>query len=241
MKKIYFISDVHLGIESAQQEALKLKRLLGFLASIEKTAERLIIVGDLFDFWFDYHWVIPRKHLSVISALKRLTESGVKVMYCIGNHDFWLGDFFEKDLNIAVYREPIEFEQNGRRFYITHGDGLNKKDIGYHILKTILRCPVTSALCKLMHPDLTFALARWFSMMSRNHRPDHDHREPYIRRARELFTQGYDFVIFGHTHDAMELKEDDHVYINTGEWMEQFTYAVYEKDTLQLLKWTDSV
>ncbi|MBN1780425.1 UDP-2,3-diacylglucosamine diphosphatase [bacterium] len=237
MQKIYFISDVHLGIESQDKEDYKEKQLLDLLKIVEKDATMLVIVGDLFDFWFDYRWVIPRPYLSIIIALKRLTDLGVKVLYCIGNHDFWLGTFFSKDLNISVYKGPLIINADGQRFYISHGDGLNKKDIGYRLLKIILRSPLTSAVCRLLHPDLIFSMARWFSSLSRGCRPDHDHSDPYVKKAMSLFGDGYDYVIFGHTHDPMTVNQGSHVYINTGEWMEQFTYAVYQKKHLQLKYW----
>ncbi|MBN2104565.1 UDP-2,3-diacylglucosamine diphosphatase [bacterium] len=237
MLTIYFISDAHLGIDSPEKENFKNQQLISFLQDIEKKADILIIVGDLFDFWFDYQWVIPRHHLKTIIALKRLTSRGVKIMYCIGNHDFWLGNFFQNDLNITIHRKPICLNIEKRRFFISHGDGINKKDITYRILKTILRSPVTAVLCRIMHPDLTFMLARWFSSLSRQNRPNHDLREPYVNYARQLFTEGFDFVIMGHTHDAMILQENDHTYVNTGEWMHQFTYAVYANGKLTLKQW----
>lgn len=238
MKKIYFLSDAHLGIESQEHESHKEKQLLSFFRHLENHADTLYILGDLFDFWFDYRWVIPRHYLNIISALKRLTEHGVKVIYCIGNHDFWLGNFFNDDLNIEVHREPIQMEMDGHRFYIGHGDGINKKDIGYLFLKAILRSPITALACRLMHPDLTFSLARWFSSISRKHRADLDHREPYINFAKELFQEGCQFVVFGHTHDPMTLHLNGCTYINTGDWINHFTYAVYSKDSLKLEKWT---
>lgn len=237
MEKIYIISDAHLGIESPEKEAFKQKCLLDFFQSIEKDADLLIIAGDLFDFWFDYKWVIPRQYLSVLAALKHLTDNGVQIIYCAGNHDFWLGNFFSENLNITISYDPVELTREGHKFYISHGDGLNKKDVGYRILKSILRNPVTALICKIMHPDLTFSMARWFSTMSRQHRPDMDHRDPYINEAKLLFKKGFDFVIFGHTHDPVILEENGHCYINTGDWINNFTYAVYHQGTLKLSRW----
>ena len=237
MKKTYFISDAHLGIESQQKEQLKQHRLIQFFRAIEKDAERLFIVGDLFDFWVDYHWVIPRRHLPVLAALRELSECGVKISLVAGNHDFWLGDFFSQDLNIAVHNQPIDMMLNGKRFYIAHGDGLNRKDVGYHFLKFILRNPVAYTLCKLMHPDVTFALARWCSTLSRSKRPDQDIQEPYIERARELFIAGFDCVIFAHTHNPVKLNENRHIYINLGEWINRCTYAEYNEGKLDLKTW----
>ena len=237
MKTIYFVSDAHLGIETSEKEHLKEKQLLSFFQYIEKKTDCLIIVGDLFDFWFDYQWVIPRHHLKIISALKRLTDHGVKIMYCVGNHDFWLGNFFQNDLKISIHRNPLCLEIDKYHFFITHGDGLNKKDIAYRILKTILRNPLTARFCRLMHPDITFSLARWFSSLSRQNRPDCDLRDPYVNFARQLFDNGFDFVVMGHTHEAMILQENGHTYVNTGEWMQQFTYAVYDNGKLALKHW----
>ncbi|MFC1569022.1 UDP-2,3-diacylglucosamine diphosphatase, partial [bacterium] len=147
----------------------------------------------------------------------------------------------ENDLNITIYRKPIQIQLDGHSFYIAHGDGINKKDVGYHILKIILRSPITSVICRLMHPDLTFTIARWLSLLSRQHRPDFDNREPYINYAKKLFKDGYRFVVFGHTHVPMTFHLEDCTYINTGDWINQYTYAIFHNGKLELKKWTKLV
>jgi UDP-2,3-diacylglucosamine hydrolase len=237
MKKTYFISDAHLGIESQQKEELKQRRLIQFFKAIEADADQLFIVGDLFDFWIDYRWVIPRGYLPILSALRELSEFGVKVSIIAGNHDFWLGNFFTQDMNIAIHNKPLDLTLHGKRFYIAHGDGLNRKDFGYRFLKLILRNPVTYTICRLLHPDVIFTLARWCSTLSRGQRPDFDIQEPYIEHARELFMKGYDYVIFAHTHNPIKLNENQHTYINIGEWINRCTYAVYNQGKLDLKIW----
>ncbi len=237
VRKIFFISDAHLGLTRDKTEKEREKHLLSFLKYVEKTATDLFIVGDLFDFWFEYHYVIPRKYFSVLVALKQLTENGVKVGYLTGNHDFWVDSFFEEELNIQVYRNPLDITINGKRLFISHGDGLVKKDTGYRILKKILRYPLNVKLYRLLHPDLGFGLANFFSNLSRNYRKPKDRDSEYIQYARERFAEGFDGVILAHTHRAQELHEDNKTYINIGDWISSFTYGKFEKGRLSLEKW----
>jgi len=155
MKNIFFFSDVHLGLQDRQQEKEKEQRLLSFLAHVEEHAEQLFIMGDLFDYWFEYKYVVPRGYHHVISKLGMLVEHGVKVHYLAGNHDFWLRDFFPNDLGIPVYREPFAIDLRGKKFFLHHGDGLATRDTGYRILKKILRNRVNIFLYSLFHPDWT--------------------------------------------------------------------------------------
>jgi len=237
VSKMFFISDAHLGSKKNKTEKQREEHLLDFLKYVEKKATDLFIVGDLFDFWFDYTSVIPRRYFSVLVALKQLTESGVKVEYLTGNHDFWVDSFFEEELNIRVHREPLDITIDGKRFFISHGDGLVKKDVGYRLLKKILRYPLNVKLYRLLHPDLGFAMADFFSRLSRNYREPKDKDSEYIQYARERFAEGFDDVILAHTHRAQELHEGNKTYINIGDWISSFTYGKFEKGRLSLEKW----
>ena len=237
MKKVFFISDAHLGLTKSKTEKKREKHLLNFLEYTEEKATDLFIVGDLFDFWFEYYSVIPRRYFSVLVALKQLTDNGVKVGYLTGNHDFWVDSFFEEELNIRVYRNPLDITIDGKRFFISHGDGLVKKDVGYRILKRILRYPLNVKLYRLLHPDIGFALANFFSNLSRNYRKPKDRDLEYIQYARERFAEGFDAVVLAHTHRAQELHEGNKTYINIGDWISSFTYGKFEKGRLSLEKW----
>ena len=160
MKKIFFISDVHLGLHDKEREKQKEQHLLSFLSSIENTAEQLFIIGDLFDYWFEYKYVIPRGYHHTISKLGNLVEKGIHIHYIAGNHDFWLQDFFPKELGIPVYKEPFGITLHGKKFYFHHGDGLALRDTGYRILKKILRSKINIFLYSFLHPDWTAPIAR---------------------------------------------------------------------------------
>jgi UDP-2,3-diacylglucosamine hydrolase len=237
MAATYFVADAHLGFGSRDEELTKEKSLVQFLHRVADTAESLYILGDLFNFWFEYASVIPRKHIRILLALRELTDRGVDVHYLAGNHDFWLGDFFPHDLGVRVYTEPIDVTIDGKRFWISHGDGLMKKDRGYRLLKRVLRNPLSVRLYGLLHPDLAFGTAAFFAKLSRKHPAFPDRDSDYIEAAEEKFNQGFDCVVLAHTHSPLFREKDGHTYVNTGDWMRYFTYAVFEKGKMTLERW----
>lgn len=167
---VYFFSDVHLGLGSAASNRDREAALLRFLAKVrEERPEALYIVGDLFDYWFEYRTVIPRGFSRTIGALAALVDAGVRVEYLVGNHDFGHRDFFEREIGISVHFDDIERTIAGRRCYLAHGDGKAFNDTGYAILKRVLRARVSNALFRLIHPDLGIGLAAFASRRSRDH------------------------------------------------------------------------
>ena len=237
MSRIFFISDAHLGLKGKKEERKQEKLLLDFLEYAEKKGDSLYIVGDLFDFWFEYRSVIPRRYLPVLFALKKLVTRGLKVRYVTGNHDFWMENFFEDELGIKVYRGPLQTRIDGKRFYVAHGDGLAKKDVGYRMLKKVLHHPMNIRLYQLLHPDVGLAIAGFFSRLSRNHRETKNRDAEYIRFARNRFNEGFDGVVLAHTHRPQEFRENGRTYINIGDWMHHFTYGKFEKGRLSLKYW----
>jgi len=235
MSRIFFISDAHLGLKKNKEQ--QEKYLLNFFEYVESKADSLYILGDLFDFWFEYRSVIPRRYWPVLCALKKLVDHGVKLTYVTGNHDFWMGNFFQDELGVQVYDEPLKIQIDEKRFYIAHGDGLTKKDVGYRILKKVLRHPMNIRLYRLLHPDVGFAIASFFSRLSRNCREVKNRDVEYIQFAKNRFSEGFDFVILAHTHRPQEFRENDQTYINTGDWMHYFTYGKFEKGRLKLKYW----
>lgn len=238
MNRHYFISDAHLGAADTEDDRQRESRLLNFLKYVEDTGSSLYIVGDLFDFWFEYRTVIPRRYINVIFALKRLSDKGIKIEYVIGNHDFWLGDFFESQLGILIHHDPICLTIDSKRYYVGHGDGLAKDDVGYRFLKKILRHPLNIKLYRLLHPDFGYKLALFCSNLSRNHRAVKDNHSDYLSFARERFAEGFDGVILAHTHSPLEVTEHNKTYINTGDWINNNSYAVLEEGRLRLEKWS---
>ncbi len=237
----YFVSDVHLGEQTQELEKKKTERFTRFLKEVEQSADAIFFVGDLFDFWFEYKYVIPKKHFMVIHQLARMREHGVKITYLAGNHDFWLGEFFDRELGIKTVLDEWTGEIEGKRFYLFHGDGVAVKDSGYRFLKKILRNRLSIKLYRWIHPDLGIPFARFVSGSSRQYtnRVNLNDQNDYIDFAREQFKEGYDYVIMGHRHNPFLYNEGDNKYINLGDWIDHFSYAVFDGEDIHLKKLSD--
>lgn len=225
---VYFISDIHLGVGGADEERRKLGLLLALLDEVANESGDLYIVGDLFDFWYEYRSVVPRGYHALYTALERLRRAGSTVAYLAGNHDFAIGDFFSVDLGVTVVRDDLTFTAQGRRFYLFHGDGLAVKDGGYRLLKRVLRSPLSQRLYRALHPDLGFGLARRFSHTSRDYTSGRDFGESDGMRAaaERRIAAGADVVIMGHRHVPRLEQIGSGVYVNLGDWIGHYTYAV---------------
>ena len=244
-KPVYFISDIHLQPKASEMEERKRVRLEQLLARVRDEEASLYIVGDLFDFWFEYRHVIPRHYFRTLRALQELTENGCPVHVIVGNHDYWLGSFFPEELTITVHQHPIEIELCKRRFLITHGDGILKRDVGYRLLKRVLRNRFVIGLFRLIHPDLAFWIARMVSGTSRKltlRNPDKDEaeRREIVAYAEAQFQRGIDAVVMGHYHLPTQIEQDGKIFLNLGDWMRHFSYAVCENGCLTLRYWRDS-
>lgn len=235
-KTTFFISDAHLGSRGIEQPEQQLSSLLAFLDHVEDKSADLIIVGDLFDFWFEYKYVIPNTHIELLAKIKSIVKKGNTVRLIAGNHDFVFGDFFRKDLGVIIHMDPISLQIGDKLFYIAHGDGVAKKDGAYRLMKRVFRHPLSITLYKSLHPTLAFAFAHYISGLSRNNRPIKDRDNEYIAYAEPLLDV-HDYVIMGHTHRPMEHHRGDKAYINTGDWFRSFTYVKFENGILTLEKW----
>jgi UDP-2,3-diacylglucosamine hydrolase len=232
---IYFISDAHLGAEAKEKEKIKEERLLSFLSKIKADGEFLYILGDMFEFWFEYKNVIPKDHFKILSQLRDVVDSGIKISYVVGNHDFWLGDFLTEQIGIKIFKDPIEVNHQEKRIFLAHGDGLAKKDWGYRILKRILRNRVNIFLYRQLPCDLSYPLAKFVAGKSRVQadKREASYLEDYKNFAYEKIRQGFDAVILAHTHiPALENLRDgsltptrEGIYLNIGDWFKHFTYG----------------
>lgn len=244
-KKIYFLSDFHLGAPDAASSLVREKKVVGFLESIRHDAAMIFIVGDIFDFWFEYTKVVPKGYVRLLGKLAELSDSGIPIHVFIGNHDMWMGGYFEKELNIPVYHEPKVFEWNRKRFYIGHGDGLGPDDHGYKFIKKVFRNPVCRWLFGQLHPTWGIGLANYFSRKSREKTGASDEvfmgedNEWLIIYSKELLqNEQYDYFIFGHRHLPLDWKlPGNSRYINLGDWIRNFTYATFDGNDVQLHKW----
>ena len=235
----YFFSDVHLGLESPETEKRKENRLLGFLKSILPTSDHLFIVGDLFDFWFEYKTVIPKGFHRTLAALQEFTDRGVKVHYLAGNHDFWMGDFFRTELGMELHFDPFEITVAGKRIFFHHGDGLARNDTGYRLIKPVLRNKFNIRLYRWLHPDIGVRLARGSSRSSREYTSNkhYGEEEGMIECAREQIGRGVDVVMMGHRHTPRSVPIGQGIYLNLGDWITCNTYAELADGAVHLKVW----
>ncbi len=239
MAKLFCISDAHLGAQNPESEQIKKEMLTSFLDHVMHEDGELIINGDLFDFWFEYRYAVPRLHFQVLARLSNLVSTRKKIHYIAGNHDFWLDSFLQDQVGLTLHRDDFKLDFDGKKYYICHGDGLLKKDYFYRGLKKILRNPVNIFLYRLIHPDFGIPLALHFSHQSRTASKkqtsysDTDYRE----FAFSKIEQGYDFVLLGHTHWPAKEKYLNGWYLNSGHWMAPFTFILIDDTTPKVLQW----
>jgi UDP-2,3-diacylglucosamine hydrolase len=239
-QKTYFFSDAHLGIGSSEEDRQKELRLIRFLNFIQKDAAQIYIVGDLFDYWFEYKTVVPKRYFRLFAKLAELTEQNIRLFFIVGNHDFWVKNYFHDELGMEVHYHPVDTTLGGKRFLIHHGDGLLKDDLGYKILKKILRSKTNIFLFSLIHPDIAGWLARRSSQSSRQYTSNRKYESSgMVEFATRMIQEGFDFVVMGHNHVPSCQKIGAGVYVNLGDWIMENTYAVFDGKQLELKKWSD--
>ena len=239
-KRYLFISDLHLGLHSKEIEDKKERLLVKFLKFAEDNCDELFIVGDLFDYWFEYKRVYQKGYYRTLTALKDIAEKGIKVHYFIGNHDFLHYNFFVDEIGANLYEYPIDISLNGKRCYIGHGDGLVANDIGYKILKKVLRNKFIQKLYSLLHPDLGIAIASRTSKASRNYtgKKDYGEIDGMLEAAKKKIDDGFDYVIFGHVHERFYIEYNNGVYVNLGSWIDKPCYGIFSSDEFKVIDWS---
>ncbi len=233
----FFISDVHLGYHERHVDIERENLLLSFLEKIKPQCQCLFIVGDLFDYWFEYKTVIPKYFYRTLTALKGFTESGIEIVYLMGNHDFGHVDFFEKELNIKVIKEDTERTISGKRFLLSHGDGKSNNDTGYKILKKILRNKFSLWLYLKLHPNFAIRMASHSSRTSRQYTQNKHYgkTEGMEEFAQKKISEGFDYVILGHRHKAIHQKIGNGHYINLGDWLKIYSFGMFDGTDFKLL------
>jgi UDP-2,3-diacylglucosamine hydrolase len=234
-----FISDIHLGLQNKETEREKELLLVRFLNFARDNCTELFIAGDLFDYWFEYKRVYQKGFFRTLTALQDLTNSGVKVHYFIGNHDFMHRDFFTSEIGVELHEDGIEKVLNGKRFFIAHGDGLVKNDMGYNILKSILRNKFLQKLYSLIHPDIGVYLASLTSKSSREYTSQKDYGEidGLFESARNKIDLGFDYVLFGHLHKRVFEKYKNGYYVNLGSWLSAPCYGIFKENKFEIVDW----
>jgi UDP-2,3-diacylglucosamine hydrolase len=235
----YFLSDLHLGAYPDLEKS-SVPMLMDFLDHIGKNGARLYIVGDLLDFWFEYRTVVPRRPFRLLAKLKEMVESGCRIVYVAGNHDYWLGDFLRDEVGLVTCRDTLDTTVDGRRFFISHGDGVaTTGDLGYRTLKGVLHSRIVSAAFRLVHPDLGIGIARLLSRISRRRssRNNNDPRPDLENFVRAKARSGFDFVVLGHLHKPRLFEIDGTACLVVGDWIDYFTYGLFSGGKLTLEKW----
>lgn len=239
--KIYFASDFHLGVPTAAQSREREMTIVRWLDQIKTDAQAIYLVGDIFDFWFEYAYVIPKGFIRLQGKLAELVDAGIPIYFFTGNHDMWMFDYFKKELGIEIYREPIQREFGGKRFYIGHGDGLGPGDYSYKFLKRFFASKFCQWLFARLHPGFSFWIATSWSKKSRI---ASDKKEAFLGDENEwlaiyakeiLQKEPFDYFVFGHRHLPLDIQLNENSrYINLGEWMNYRSYAVFDGKELQL-------
>jgi len=245
--KIYFASDQHFGAPTPELSAPREQRFVKWLDEIKHDADVLFLVGDLFDFWFEYKTVVPRGFIRVLGKIAELKDMGIEIHFFVGNHDLWMDDYFEKELGIPVYHRPQEFTFNGKSFLVGHGDGLGPGDKGYKRMKKVFTNPFSKWLFRWLHPDIGVKLAQYLSVKNKLISGDADvkflgeeNEWLVLYSKRKLETKHYDYLIFGHRHLPMVINVGPNSeYVNLGDWIIYFTYAVFDGTTFELKKYED--
>jgi len=241
-KKIYFASDLHLGVPDAASSLAREKRFVEWLDQSEPDMQALFVLGDLFDFWYEYRQVVPKGFVRVLGKLASLRDKNIPVYFFTGNHDQWMNGYFEEELQIPVFRAPERLTINGKKFFLAHGDGLGPGDHGYKFLKKLFRSPVLQWCFSRLHPNFGVWLGRKWSRDNRlinGKTEEHfmgEEGEWLIQFCREtLKTEPVDFFLFGHRHLMLDYTLQEHSrYINLGDWIRFHSYATFDGKQLAL-------
>ncbi|MCL1956556.1 MAG: UDP-2,3-diacylglucosamine diphosphatase [Fibromonadales bacterium] len=225
MKAAYFISDAHLGVLPTGSVHGREEHLANFLKELEGKATHLFIVGDLFEFWYEYNFYVPSPHFKILKALADLKDSGCEIKLMKGNHDFAYGKFFERELGIETCSHVVA-ELHGRRVYICHGDGLARTDGSYRVFRKILDFKPNRFLFKWLHPDIGMHLALSIGSNSRNFNKKRVPEEEYLPKIREIMQKnGCDTFVHGHNHFGGLWKVPEGVIVNSGQWLFEENYS----------------
>jgi len=232
--KCLFVSDAHFRTPPDAASEERELRLVQLLKDQGTELRHLFLLGDIFDFWFEYRDVVPRGYVTLFAFLKELNQQGVEIHYFTGNHDMWVEDYFTQTFGAKIYREAQLMEINGRRCFVGHGDGLGGKQHKYLFIKRVFNSPVNQLLYSMLHPRHSFAIARYCSQSSRN---SHDESmlqfqgeaEHQVMFAREMLaTTPIDFFIFAHRHVPTRYElAPGHLFFNTGDWLDHLSYITF--------------
>lgn len=244
LTKIYFASDFHLGTPNFNESLIRERKIVSWLNTVKKDASEIYLMGDIFDFWFEYKYTVPKGFTRFLGTIAHIVDSGIPVHFFIGNHDMWMFDYLEKELGVTIHRKQDIYKLGNKTFFLGHGDGLGPGDNKYKFLKKVFANPISHWFFARVHSNLSFMIANNWSKASRK-----KGKEPQIflgedkewlisyckRKLKEH--QNIDFFLFGHRHLPITHKINEScTYINTGDWLNHFTYAEFDGNELELKK-----
>ena len=244
--KVYFVSDFHLGIPDHGTSLEREKLLVQWLDDVWKDASEIYLMGDVFDFWFEYKTVVPKGYVRFLGKLAEIADSGIPVHVFRGNHDLWAFDYLEKEIGVKLYRKPIIREMYGKVFYLAHGDGLGPGDRSYKFLKRVFEFRPNQMLFRWLHPDLGAAMGNYFSRRSRLAKMNYaTSQEDRFEQDKELLFQyakskasehpEVDFFVFGHRHIPLLMPVTDKAnLVVLGDWLSHFSYGVFENGVFEV-------
>ena len=240
-KSIYFSSDNHLGAPNYSDSLIREKLFISWLEKIKTDAQVIFLLGDLFDFWFEYYKSVPKGFTRVLGKLAELSDSGIKIYFFVGNHDYWTRDYFQKEIGMEVLKKPTEFKINNKLFFIGHGDGLGPGDFKYKFLKRIFRNPLFIFLFRINYPWFGIPLGNFFSrknkILSGNNIKfkSKENEILYHFCKKKLNVKHYDFFVFGHRHLPLKIElGNNSYYFNTGDWINHYSFLHFKDDSLEL-------
>ena len=242
-KKIYFTSDHHFGLPGKLSSREREKLFVDWLENARTDAHDIFILGDMFDFWYEYKTAVPKGFVRIIGKLAELTDQGIQIYFFTGNHDMWMRDYLTKELNIPIFFDPQIFVIDGQKFLLGHGDGLGPGDKTYKLLKKLFRNPVAQWLYRWLHPDIGLPFAKYLSQRNKLISGEYDakfkgeEREWLFQYAKQYLKKQPDikYFVFGHRHLPLQMPiNNNSTYFNTGDWLVHFTYVVYENAELSL-------
>jgi UDP-2,3-diacylglucosamine hydrolase len=243
-KSVFFVSDAHLGVPDHASSLERERKLVKWLDEIAPRAESIHIVGDLFDFWFEYRHAVPRGFVRILGKLAELRDRGIDMHVYTGNHDFWLFDYFPKELGIPVHYDIQRYTYNGKKFLVGHGDGIGPGDHGYKFIKKVFTNPLCQWLFARLHPNFGIGLALYWSRKSRQANAHIDERfrgeeEVQVIYAREVLnSEDLDYFVFGHRHWPTKYALTEKAYLlNLGDWITHFSYAEFDGQDATVKHW----
>lgn len=241
-KKVYFASDQHFGIPNATESRKREDRFIRWMDEIKADAQIIFLMGDLFDFWHEWKYVVPKGYIRVLGKIAELKDSGIGIYFFVGNHDLWMKNYFQEELDIPVFFEKQYFEINNRQFLLAHGDGLGPGDKGYKRMKKVFTNPLAQWAFRWLHPDIAMRIANYMSQKNKMISGDEDKqflgedKEFLILYSKEkLKTEKINYFVYGHRHLPMVLDlSPDSKYVNLGDWISYFTYGVFDGNSFGL-------